>query len=96
MKGTEVRRLVSIVRTLDPAAAPGVFETLNAELHAAVVEQNGLKAKLEALAASSIGERLPTEDEILAYVLDVEARLRTDPTAGRDSSAGSSSTARSS
>jgi len=59
-----------------------------------VAEQNGLKAKPEALAASSVEERLPTEGEILAYVLDVEARLRTDPTAGRERSAGCSSTAR--
>ncbi len=54
---------MSFVRTLDPSGAPGIFETLNAELNAAIVEQKRLKAKLEALAASSVEERLPTQED---------------------------------
>ncbi len=80
----EVRRLVTFVRTLDPATNPGAFETIRTSLDEAAAEQKSLEAKLDALAATAAESRLPTEEEILACVLDVEARLRSDPTTARE------------
>ncbi len=42
-----------------------------------------MQARLEGLAAAP-PERLPTVDEILALVLDVEARVAEDPVAARE------------
>ncbi|MFI5296789.1 MAG: recombinase family protein [Polyangiales bacterium] len=80
----EARRLVSFVRTLDPVSNPGAFETIRTSLDEAASEQKAIRAKIEALSASSDEPRLPTEKEILAYVLDIEGRLRSDPTAARE------------
>jgi hypothetical protein len=43
-----------------------------------------LKAKLNALTTSAAEPRLPTVDEIMGYVLDVEARIKDDPTTARE------------
>ena len=80
----EVRRLVTFVRTLDPATNPGAFETIRTSLDETTAEQKSLRGKLAALASSSDEPRLPTEEEILGYVLDVEARLLSDPTGARE------------
>jgi len=49
-----------------------------------MAEQRDLKAKLDALKTSTVEPRLPTEDEILAYVVDVETRIKDDPTTARE------------
>lgn len=49
-----------------------------------VAEQRNLQAKLDSLKTSTVEPRLPTEDEVMAYVVDVEARIKDDPTTARE------------
>jgi hypothetical protein len=47
-------------------------------------ERSEVQGRLDALRAAASPPRLPTVDEIAAYVLDVEARLKDDPTTARE------------
>jgi hypothetical protein len=47
-------------------------------------EPNEVRGKLDAVLAAASPPRLPTVDEIAAYVLDVKARLKDDPTTDRE------------
>ena len=75
---------MNFVRSTDPATSPGAFDTIRTSLEKATAEQRDLKAKLDALKTSMVEPRLPTEDEVLAYVVDVEARIKDDPTTARE------------
>lgn len=80
----EARRLVSFVRTLDPSTNPGAFSAIQASLEEVASEQKAIKSKLLALTTGADVPRIPTEAEIVAAVLDIESRLRFDPTAARE------------
>jgi len=62
----------------------GASQTIRSSLETAIAEQRDLKAKLDALKTSTVEPRLPTEEEVLAYVVDVEARIKDDPASARE------------
>lgn len=80
----ETDRLVSFIRTTDSSSSPGAFDAVRASLEKVTNQQRDVKAKLNALATNAAEPRLPTVDEIMAYVLDVEARIKDDPTTARE------------
>lgn len=81
----EAARLVTFIRTTDLSASPDSLEMVRSSLEEVTRKQRDLKAKLAGLKAATEEPRLPTVEEITAYVLDVEARLRDDPTTARSS-----------
>ena len=80
----EVQRLVSFIRVTDPTVTPGAFQAVTASLEEATREAKAIQAKLDTLGASSVEPKLPTVEEIAAYVLDIESRLRDEPTTARE------------
>lgn len=78
----EVHRLMNFVKTTDPTMA--AFDTILGTLNAAVVTQKEIQAKLHALDNEGVAPRMPTVDEILEHVLDVEARIKDDPITARE------------
>jgi hypothetical protein len=79
----EVERLVNFVRTTDPDTNPGVCEAIRTSLEEATRKQNQIRARLRVV-GDALDVRLPTVDEILALVLDVEARIKEDPVGARE------------
>ena len=65
---------MNFVRTTDPSMA--AFETIHAALNAAFSAQKDAHMKLDALDLHASAPKLPTVDEILEHVLDVEARIK--------------------
>lgn len=80
----ETSRLVGFIRRTDETTNPGAFEAVRVDLENVTSRQVELKAKLTALATRSSEPRLPTVDEIMTYVMDVEARIKDDPTTARE------------
>jgi DNA invertase Pin-like site-specific DNA recombinase len=80
----EMNRLVTFIRSTDATTNPGAYEIVRTSLEEATAEQRDLQAKLDALKTRTVEPRLPTEEEILAYVVDVEARIQDDPTSARE------------
>ena len=78
----EVERQLHFIRT-GAGLGPAGLEAVSASLEKAAQDQRSVKARLDALGAEP-PERLPTVDEILALVLDVEARVDEDPVAARE------------
>ncbi len=78
----EVERQLHFIRA-GTSLGPAGLETVSASLEKAAQERRSVKARLDALGAEP-PERLPTVDEILALVLDVEARVDEDPVAARE------------
>jgi hypothetical protein len=79
----DVERLVRFIRTTDPTASPGAFEAVRVSLEQASAEQRRLKDQLAALDAAP-PPRVPTVDEIVGYVPDIEPRLTDDPVLARE------------
>jgi len=76
----EVERLVVFIRGTDPATIPGVFDQIRKSLDDVTTEQRAVRERLESLRQQAKSPpRLPTMDEILERVLDVEARIIDDP-----------------
>jgi site-specific DNA recombinase len=84
-KQAEVERLVSFISSTDLAASPGAFETVRASLEKATGELRALEAKLGAIRVRERQvARVPTVEEIAGLVLDVETRIKEDPTSARE------------
>ncbi len=79
----EIDRLVTFVRTTDPTKMPGAHEAVRVSLEKATQEHRQITLRLEALDQAP-EERVPTVDEILPLVLDVEARVADDPVGARE------------
>jgi DNA invertase Pin-like site-specific DNA recombinase len=79
----EMNRLLAFLKTTDPATMPGAFEAVRTSMEAAANERKIIAGKLAALQPQA-APQLPTVAEIKAFVTDVEARLRDDPTATRE------------
>jgi hypothetical protein len=76
-------RLVAFIRTTDTSSSPGAFEVVRLDLERVASKEPEVESKLAAL--TSAGEpTLPTVDEIMSYVVDVEARIKDDPTTARE------------
>ncbi len=80
----EIGRLVSFVRTLDPTTNPGALSTISASIEETTNERRSIQAKLAALATAEAAPRVPSEAEIAAAVMDIERRLKFDPTTARE------------
>ncbi len=80
----EAARLVTFIRTTDLSANAESFEVVRASLDETMRKQRDVRAKLSGLKAATTEPRIPTVEEITAYVLDIEARLRDDPTTARE------------
>ncbi len=80
----EVERVVNFVRMMD-GASPAAMETMRSSLEQASRELREAELRLEAVRRGG-GEpvRLPTIEEFTALCLDVEARIKNDPTAARE------------
>lgn len=80
----EVERVVNFVRMMDGASA-AAMETMRSSLEQASRELREAELRLEAVRRGG-GEpvRLPTIEEFTALCLDVEARIKNDPTAARE------------
>lgn len=81
--GAEKERLVAFIRTTDTSSSPGAFEAVRADLERVANREREVQAKLAALSAAS-EPALPTVAEIMTYVVDVEARIKDDPTTARE------------
>jgi len=81
---TEAHRLVLFIRSTDSSSSPGEFDAVRSSLERVSNEQRNVKAALESLAEKNVKPEVPTVDEIMAYVLDVEARIKDDPTTARE------------
>jgi hypothetical protein len=79
----EIERLVGFIRTTDPAKMPGAYEAVRTSLEKATQEHRQITLRLESLDHAP-EERVPTVDEILPLVLDVEARVGDDPVGARE------------
>ncbi len=82
----EVARLVTFIRTTDAAGNPGAFDAVRQSLELVSRQQREARARLDELsrAGASSEPSVPTVDEIMAYVVDVEVRLQDDPTTARE------------
>jgi hypothetical protein len=80
----ETERFVSFIRTTDSSSSPGAFEAVQPSLERVAGKQRDEKAKLNALATDAAEPRRPTVDEIMADLLDIEARIEHDPTTARE------------
>jgi hypothetical protein len=74
---------VAFIRTIDTSSSPGAFEALRVDLQRVANKERDVQSKLAALSSSS-EPALPAVDEIIAQVVDVEARIKGDPTTARD------------
>jgi hypothetical protein len=79
----EIARLVTVIKTSDATTMPGAFATILGSIEASTAEKNDIERKLAALEPKAV-PRVPTVEEIQRFVIDVEARLRGDPTAARE------------
>lgn len=83
LKG-EVDRIVAFVRTMD-GGSPAAMDTLRSSLEEASREHRDAAARLEAVRRVGGDQiRLPTIEEFTKLALDVEARIKSDPTAARE------------
>lgn len=81
----QVERLLDFIKVSDLSASPGAYEALRADLEQATRKQRELRAKLDAAHHdANLEARIPTIEEIVAGVLDVESRLKDDPTGARE------------
>lgn len=84
-KQAEVDRLVAFISSTDLATSPGAFGAVRSSLDKAASEVKALQTKLMTLQpASSNAPRIPSVEEIVSLVLDVEARIADDPTSARE------------
>jgi SMC interacting uncharacterized protein involved in chromosome segregation len=84
-KQAEVQRLVSFISSTDLAASPGAFDTVRASLEKATGELRALESKQGAIRVRERDvARVPTVEEIAGLVVDVEERIKEDPTSARE------------
>ncbi len=81
----EVQNLVSFIRTTDSASSPGSFDAVRDSLERATNERRQLHDRLQRLERRrKVPPKLPTVEDIMALILDIEARLKEDPTTARE------------
>ena len=81
----EVQNLVEFIRSTDPTSSPGSFEAVRGSLERSTNERKRLQAHLDSLGSEPKDPpRLPTVDEITTLVLDIEARIKDEPTVARE------------
>lgn len=82
---SEVGRIVSFIRTMG-TSSPAAMETLRSSLEQASRDHREAQARLDAVRRAGRQQvQLPSVEELTEIVLDVEARIKNDPTAARES-----------
>lgn len=80
----EVDRIVAFVRTME-GGSPAAMDTLRSSLEQASREHREAEQRLEAVRRAGANQvRLPTVEEFTSLCLDVEGRIKNDPTAARE------------
>lgn len=84
--GKEVDRLVAFITTTDLGSSPGALNTIRDQLERATSQKREAEARLAELKSKAAlpAPTLPTVDEIVALVLDIETRIDEDPIGVRE------------
>ncbi len=80
----QIARFVDYIGETDPSGSPGALAPVRASLEKLAREQEALQRSRDALRAEVSTGTLPTPEEIIAGVHDIEACLRADPLAARE------------